>query len=442
VTDAQAALTRAQHPYTDDEIAAARAQLQQAQHDLALAQAATPAPAVATVAVVTEVKQAPVVAQQTGPAAGAAPAGGGAVGALASAGTCSGNFCIAAATQASPAAVPAPAAATTTVAPAASAVAQPAQPVTAEARSGAPAAPAVNGDVTALQRKVAAAQKRLDAVNAPPDPAQVKAAQDGLAQAQQQLAVLQAAAAQAAAPAPSSGAQTGSGDAGSTASSASAAAGAASTAAQDQVQSAQLRLAQAQQLLVALNQRPSDSTVASARTELDAAKQAFQALYDQADAGVRAQIDADPQTALESGASSSASGLPDLARQIGRLYLSSSLADVFVQQMAVESEDFSPDVVSGRVVSPAGATGVAQLMPSSYPDVNPLNPVASLIAAAGTMRDNLARYGGDLRKALAAYNAGAGRVDAAVAGLGSGWEAGLPAETQLYLLLILGAAGS
>jgi soluble lytic murein transglycosylase-like protein len=130
----------------------------------------------------------------------------------------------------------------------------------------------------------------------------------------------------------------------------------------------------------------------------------------------------------------------DLTRTIGGQYLSPDVADVFVRQIALESGNFDPDVISGRRVSSAGAEGIAQLMPSSYPHVNRRDPVASLHAAAATMRDNLARYGGDLRKALAAYNAGAGRVAAEIARLGADWELGLPAETQTYLRELLGAS--
>ena len=129
----------------------------------------------------------------------------------------------------------------------------------------------------------------------------------------------------------------------------------------------------------------------------------------------------------------------DLTRSIGGQYLSPETADVFVRQIALESANFDPDVISGRRVSSAGAEGIAQVMPSSYPHMNRLDPVASLHAAAATMRDNLARFGGDLRKALAAYNAGAGRVAADIARLGSNWESGLPAETQTYLREMLGA---
>jgi len=128
----------------------------------------------------------------------------------------------------------------------------------------------------------------------------------------------------------------------------------------------------------------------------------------------------------------------DTARSIGGQYLSAQAADVFTRQMALESGNFDPDVISGKKVSAAGAQGIAQLMPASYPGVDRLDPVASLHAAAATMGTNLQRYGGDMRKALAAYNAGAGTVDDLVGRLGARWESGLPAETRRYLQMLAG----
>ena len=128
----------------------------------------------------------------------------------------------------------------------------------------------------------------------------------------------------------------------------------------------------------------------------------------------------------------------DLARSIGRQYLGDQQAETFVRQIALESGNFDPDVISGRRVSVAGAEGIAQLMPASYPRVDRRDPVASLHAAAATMRSNLLSYGGDMAKALAAYNAGSGRVAETVARYGAGWVGGLPAETQTYLRELLG----
>lgn len=43
------------------------------------------------------------------------------------------------------------------------------------------------------------------------------------------------------------------------------------------------------------------------------------------------------------------------------------------------------------------------------------------------------RYGGDHAKMWAAYNAGPGRVDSAIANSGDGWLNSLPAETRNYV---------
>lgn len=54
-----------------------------------------------------------------------------------------------------------------------------------------------------------------------------------------------------------------------------------------------------------------------------------------------------------------------------------------------------------------------------------------------------ARFGGDERKAAAAYNAGPGRVTAAIAAYGDNWEQGLPAATrENYLPRVFGQQGA
>lgn len=85
-----------------------------------------------------------------------------------------------------------------------------------------------------------------------------------------------------------------------------------------------------------------------------------------------------------------------------------------------------------RAVSPVGARGLAQLMPGTARQmgVDPHDPNANLEGGARYLRLQLDAFGGDLEKALAAYNAGPGRVQRA---------GGIPAirETQLYVASIL-----
>jgi soluble lytic murein transglycosylase-like protein len=83
-------------------------------------------------------------------------------------------------------------------------------------------------------------------------------------------------------------------------------------------------------------------------------------------------------------------------------------------------------------VSPAGARGLAQLMPATarMMGVDPDDPHANLEGGARYLRMQLDRFGGDLEKALAAYNAGPARVVKA---------GGVPAirETRDYVAAIL-----
>lgn len=84
-------------------------------------------------------------------------------------------------------------------------------------------------------------------------------------------------------------------------------------------------------------------------------------------------------------------------------------------------------------VSTAGARGLAQLMSGTARQlgVDPNDPNANLEGGARYLRIQLDAFGGDLEKALAAYNAGPGRVQRA---------GGIPAirETRKYVAAILG----
>lgn len=71
----------------------------------------------------------------------------------------------------------------------------------------------------------------------------------------------------------------------------------------------------------------------------------------------------------------------------------------------IEAEsDFNPEAVS-----PKGAKGLMQLMPSVIGDMgveNPFDPAENINAGVGLLKDLLTEYNGDYSKALAAYNAG------------------------------------
>jgi soluble lytic murein transglycosylase-like protein len=109
---------------------------------------------------------------------------------------------------------------------------------------------------------------------------------------------------------------------------------------------------------------------------------------------------------------------------------------------AAKAANVSPTLLSALVwqesrwnpqaVSRKGAIGLAQLMPATARDlgVNPTDPVANLTGGARYLRYLLDEFDGDVEKALAAYNAGPGRVRTA---------GGVPAiaETRAYVASIV-----
>ncbi|WP_404479449.1 lytic transglycosylase domain-containing protein [Novosphingobium sp. BL-52-GroH] len=84
-------------------------------------------------------------------------------------------------------------------------------------------------------------------------------------------------------------------------------------------------------------------------------------------------------------------------------------------------------------VSPVGARGLAQLMPGTAAQmgVDSADPMANLEGGARYLRLQLDAFGGDIEKALAAYNAGPARVVRA---------GGIPniRETRAYVAAIMG----
>lgn len=89
-----------------------------------------------------------------------------------------------------------------------------------------------------------------------------------------------------------------------------------------------------------------------------------------------------------------------------------------------------------NAVSPAGAQGLFQLMPSvqkQYGVTNPFDPAQSAKGARGLLSDLMQRFNGDMLKVTAAYNAGGGRVSGAIKQYGDDWLSHLPRETQQYV---------
>jgi soluble lytic murein transglycosylase-like protein len=96
-------------------------------------------------------------------------------------------------------------------------------------------------------------------------------------------------------------------------------------------------------------------------------------------------------------------------------------------------------------VSPKGAIGIMQVMPDTAPEAArlagvPWDPQAfhsdaayNEILGIAYLSELLRKYGGDVSRALAAYNAGPGATDHAMASHGDAWLTAMPAETQDYV---------
>lgn len=92
-----------------------------------------------------------------------------------------------------------------------------------------------------------------------------------------------------------------------------------------------------------------------------------------------------------------------------------------------------------NAVSPRGARGLMQVMPSTARDpgfgVRPSNGTPQDDTRVGQeyRRAMQSRYGGNLPKMWGAYNAGPGRVDDLIARYGDRWLDYAPAETRAYV---------
>ncbi|HVR69568.1 MAG TPA: lytic transglycosylase domain-containing protein [Vicinamibacteria bacterium] len=113
------------------------------------------------------------------------------------------------------------------------------------------------------------------------------------------------------------------------------------------------------------------------------------------------------ETAASKAAGATA-GAPELRRLASLAARRHGLDPELVLAVANVESAFRP-----RAVSPRGAQGLMQLMPGTARDLgvaDPFDPAANLDGGTRYLRDLLAKYDGDLPKALAAYNAGPGAV--------------------------------
>lgn len=97
-------------------------------------------------------------------------------------------------------------------------------------------------------------------------------------------------------------------------------------------------------------------------------------------------------------------------------------------RLLYQESRYRPDIITGKTVSGAGAVGIAQIVPKWHPEVNPLDPFASIDYAAKFLKSLHNRFG-SWSHALAAYNWGPTSLSQYL----RGEKTSMPLETQNYV---------
>ena len=139
------------------------------------------------------------------------------------------------------------------------------------------------------------------------------------------------------------------------------------------------------------------------------------------------------------------SSAPAAAAEVSCFPLARPVIDSLIQSAGKKSS-LDPDLLRAVMkeesafrpcaISPKGALGLMQLMPSTvgqFHVIDPFDPEQNLEAGAAFLKQLLAKYKGDLKSSLIAYNAGAGRADRT--------DLPIPVETQSYLVNIFADLG-
>jgi soluble lytic murein transglycosylase-like protein len=142
------------------------------------------------------------------------------------------------------------------------------------------------------------------------------------------------------------------------------------------------------------------------------------------------------QAASTASPASTSSSLPagtPYAAEITAAATANGIDPALLAGLVKQESGFNPSAGS-----PAGARGLTQLMPGTAAGLgvnNVLDPVQSLNGGAKYLKQQLDAFGGDVTKALAAYNAGPGAVQR---------FGGVPpySETQNYVRIVQANAAS
>ncbi len=186
------------------------------------------------------------------------------------------------------------------------------------------------------------------------------------------------------------------------------------------------RVSQLQAMLASGSPQPAPTTATQSSTSFSTALQNATAATPTSFNSLATGVPAATTASAISTSSALPAGTP-YAAEITAAATANGVDPALLAGLVKQESGFNPNAGSG-----AGARGLTQLMPSTAAGLgvsNVLDPVQSLNGGAKYLKQQLDTFGGDVTKALAAYNAGPGAVQR---------FGGVPpyAETQNYVRIV------